>query len=198
MNWTRAVHHLRTVAATCADMATRPASIFPLRVGGLWVAGDLLGGQRELDEITVALTVDIDEVPWLTEPNGARHWAAAARLPQTPAAVYWRSAHAPVWNHVLERPVLVWSAEDGVREDVLDAIADGSARALRPAAPPAAEVTARLADELALSLRALRERTAEYERRRWKPGKVEPVSDALWQASAGYLDLLGATDPHRL
>ncbi|GLW89244.1 DUF7711 family protein [Actinokineospora globicatena] len=190
MNWTRAVHHLTTLATTCDDMAGRPASIFPLRVGGLWAAGGLLGRPRELETITVALTVDVAAVPWLTEPAGAKHWASAARLPHSPAEVHWRSAHAPVWNHRLERPVLVWSAADGVDDEALAAIADGEAESLRPPAPTADELAARLSDELALSLRALRDRTGEYEERRWKPGKLEPVSDSLWQASAGYLDLL--------
>ncbi|MBM7773613.1 hypothetical protein JOD54_003817 [Actinokineospora baliensis] len=190
MNWTRAVHHLTTLATTCADMATRPASIFPLRVDRLWAAGGVLGRPRELETITVALSVDVEEVPWRTEPSGSRHWAAAARLPQTPATAYWRSNHAPVWNHVLERPVLVWSVDGGVDEAALAAIGDGEGEALRPQAPSADELAERLAAELALSLRALRGGTDEYERRRWKPGKLEPVSDALWQASAGYLDLL--------
>ncbi|RLK54296.1 DUF7711 family protein [Actinokineospora cianjurensis] len=190
MNWTRAVHHLETLASTCADMATRPAAIFPLRVGALWVAGALLGDRREVESVTVALTVDAPEVPWLTEPQGARHWAAAARVPQMPVEVHWRSAHSPVWNHRLERPVLVWSVADGVDADVLAAITRGEAEALRPAAPTAEELDARLGAELALSLRAVRDRTGEYAERRWKPGKLEPVSDALWQASAGYLDLL--------
>ncbi|GAA3014032.1 DUF7711 family protein [Actinokineospora diospyrosa] len=190
MNWTRAVHHLSTLATTCADMATRPASIFPLRVDELWAAGDILGRARELETITVALTADVDEVPWRTEPSGSRHWAAAARLPQTPATAYWRSAHAPVWNHVLERPVLVWSVYSGVDEEALAAIGEGNGESVRPPAPTAEELTERLDAELALSLRALREGTHEYGQRRWKPGKLEPVSDALWQASTGYLDLL--------
>ncbi|WP_018684964.1 DUF7711 family protein [Actinokineospora enzanensis] len=192
MNRTRALHHLRALAETCADMTTRPIAIHPLRVDGLWVAGELLGPAGEVEAVTVALTVDVPEVPWRTEPHGARHWAQATRLPQLPFTAYWRSARAPVWNHVLHRPLPVWSA-DGVREDVLDALAAGDVEALREPAPSEEETAARLRDELDVSLRALTERTAEYERRRWKPGKLEPFSDALWQASAGYLDLLRAT-----
>ncbi|AOS64270.1 hypothetical protein BKA25_001978 [Actinoalloteichus hymeniacidonis] len=43
--------------------------------------------------------------------------------------------------------------------------------------------------ELAVSLAALGERTRHYEDRRFKPGKLEPVADALWRVSAGYLDV---------
>ena len=55
---------------------------------------------------------------------------------------------------------------------------------------------------------ALRECAATYEKRRWSPGKLEPVADALWRASEGYLDVINALpdstpaalgdDPHRL
>ena len=41
----------------------------------------------------------------------------------------------------------------------------------------------------------LRSGTLEYDNRRWKPGKLEPVADALWRASDGYLDVLDATLP---
>ncbi|MGQ0841195.1 DUF7711 family protein [Actinokineospora sp.] len=195
MKWIRALHHLETLAHTCADMATRPRTIFPLRVTRLWAAGDILGPVRDVDRITVALVVDlpVDEVPWLTEPHGSQHWAQAARLPQSPITVRWRSAHAPVWNHALDRPALIWDVETGVAEATLLAITDGVAETVRPAAPSAAEHRARLDDELAVSLRALRTRTATYADRRWGPGKLEPVADALWRAGEGYLDLLDAT-----
>ena len=53
-------------------------------------------------------------------------------------------------------------------------------------------MSARLQEELAVSLRILREATAGDEARRWSPGKLEPVTDALWTASDGYLDVLAA------
>ncbi|PPK70880.1 hypothetical protein V5P93_002741 [Actinokineospora auranticolor] len=194
MNWTRALHHLRSLADTCADMATRPVSIYPLRVAELWVAGPVLSGPVEVETLIVALTVDVEEVPWRTEPAGARHWAAAARLPHAPVEVFWRSTRVPVWNHVLHRPARVWSADDGVDERVIDRIAEGDAESVRAAAPSEAETRERLAADLAVSLAGLRDRTADYQRKRWRPGKLEPVADALWQASDGYLDLLRATN----
>jgi hypothetical protein len=194
VKWTRAVHHLETLGRTCADMTTRPRSIFPLRVTQLWAVGDLLGPVRDIDIVTVALVVDlpVDDVPWLSEPSGAQHWAAASRLAREPIRPLWRSAAAPVWNHHIDRPVLVWDSDDQVADDVIAAIRDGRADSIRPQAPSPAELRARLDDELAVSLRALRERTEAYADRRWKPGKLEPVADALWRAGDGYLDILGA------
>jgi hypothetical protein len=194
MRWDRAVHHLEALAASCADMATRPATLFPLRVQQLWVFGDVLGEPRDLDVVTVALAVDapVDDVPWMGEPRGAQHWAQAVRLPQSPVLTLWRSVHAPVWNHRVERPVRLWDVTAGVDEAALTALREGRGEALRPAAPTDAELTDRLGDELDVCLRDLRARTRAYEEKRWAPGKLEPVADALWRSGAGYLDVLDA------
>lgn len=194
MKWTRAVHHLETLAQTCAEMTTRPRSIFPLRVTELWAAGDILGAVRDLEWVTVALVVDlpVDDVPWLGEPTGSQHWASATRLAKNPVVPRWRSASAPVWNHRIDRPALLWNEKDGIAEATLAALLDGRGEDVRLPAPTEDERRARLDDELAVSLRALRAATTDYEDRRWRPGKLEPVADALWRAGDGYLDILDA------
>ncbi|ASO21292.1 hypothetical protein FHR81_002262 [Actinoalloteichus hoggarensis] len=194
MKWTRAVWHLENLAESCADMAARPKSIFPLRVEQLWVFGDVLGAERDLDEVSVALAVDLpaDAIPWLDEPSGAQHWGSAVRLPQSPIVARWRSVHAPVWNHRIDRPALLWDSADGIAEETLAALRDGRGESVRTAAVPAEAMRARLDAELALSLHALRDRGDAYADRRWKPGKLEPVADALWRVGAGYLDVLEA------
>jgi hypothetical protein len=196
MKWARAVHHVESLSATCADMATRPSSIFPLRVTQLWAVGDILGPPRDLETVTVALCVDlpVDEVAWWSEPPGAQHWSNATRLPQSPVLPWWRSAHGPVWNHRIDRPVLIWDEPDGIRQDALTALRDGLGASVRPAGPTPDELRARLHEESAVSLRALRARTRAYEDRRWSPGKLEPVADALWRAGEGYLDVLDAVN----
>jgi hypothetical protein len=198
MKWARAVHHVESLSQTCADMATRPPSIFPLRVTQLWAVGDILGPPCDLETVTVALCVDlpVDEVPWWSEPPGAQHWSNATRLAKNPVLPWWRSAHAPVWNHRIVRPVLVWD-ENGVGEDALAALREGRGETVRPPAPAPDRLRARLHDELAVSLRALRACTQAYEDRRWNPGRLEPVADALWRASDGYLDVYdAANDAH--
>jgi hypothetical protein len=194
VKWTRAVHHLDTLARTCAEMATRPSSIFPLRVAQLWAVGDILGAERDIETVTVALTVDlpVDDVPWLSEPSGSQHWSAAARLIKSPVVPFWRSTRAAVWNHRIARPALIWDAATGPAEDTIAAIGAGRAEPCRTAAPTVDEFDARMADELRVSLLALRAHTSTYEDRRWRPGKLEPVADTLWRASAGYLDVLDA------
>jgi hypothetical protein len=197
MKWTRAVHHLELMALACADMATRPGSIFPLRVRQLWAAREILEpGRPDLEAVTVALCVDlpVEDVPWWGEPPGAQHWANATRLAQNPLLAWWRSAHAPVWNHYLVRPALIWDVDDGVREDALTALRDGRGESVRIAAPAPEAYVERMERELAVSMRALRAATRNYDERRWRPGKLEPVADALWRASEGYLDVLDALD----
>jgi hypothetical protein len=192
VKWTRAVHHLETLAQTCADMATRPSSIFPLKVVQLWAVGDILGDERDLETVTVALVADLPVVPWLSEPSGAQHWARATRLANSPIIPLWRSMHAPVWNHRIDRPALLWDLANGVSEDTVTALREGQGERVRLPAPTPEELRARIDEELAVSLHALRAQTQAYEDRRWSPGKLEPVADALWRAGNGYLDLLDA------
>lgn len=175
-------------------MARTPSSIIQLHVVQLWLFGNLFGEPRAVDFVEVALAVDlpVDEVPWLGEPVGAQQWAYATRLVKNPIVGLWRSVHAPVWNHHIERPVLLWSLDDGLAEPVLAAAREGELDALRPKAPAPEELRTRLNEELEVSLGALRRGTEDYEERRWRPGKMEPVADALWRASNGYLDVLNA------
>ncbi|RJK96413.1 DUF7711 family protein [Vallicoccus soli] len=192
MKPSRAAHHVRTLAEACAAMAGRPATIFPLRVQELWVWGGALEPGRDVERVGVALAVDLPaaDVPWLGEPKGAQHWADATRMSRTPFTPRWRSVHAPVWNHRVERPLLVWDAPGGPREDALGALAEGAAQALRAPAPPPDALRDRLERERAVSLAELAAATAAYEERRWAPGKLEPHADRLARASAGYLDVL--------
>lgn len=190
MKWTRAVHQLQTLAEECAGMPGNP--IGALRVVQLWTFGEILGPPRELETVNAVLVVDlpVDATPWLASPKGAEHWANMTRMSRNPIVPFWRSARAPVWNHYIVRPLLLWDATDGLREDSFTALRDGSA--VGSAEPDAAEFDRRLDDELGTSLRALRGQVDAYEERRWGPGKLTPVSDDLWAVSKGYLDILDA------
>lgn len=194
VKWSRAVHHVETLAETCAEMITKPRSIFPVRVVQLWAVGDILGAVGDIEAVTVALGVDlpVDEVPWLGEPSGGQQWAYATRLAKNPIVPLWRSVHAPIWNHYVDRPALVWDSASGVAEETIAALREGRAESVRLPAPTAAELRMRLDDELGVSLAALRGRSRDYDERRWSPGKLEPVADALWRAGDGYLDVLDA------
>lgn len=194
MKWTRAVQHLRDLAAKCEELDGQSSSIYRFRVVGLWAVGEVLGPARDLEHVTVALVVDlpVDEVPWRSEPVGAEHWLNATRVARNPIVPLWRSVHAPVWNHRIQRPALVWESGSGVAEDTVTAVAEGRGDRVRLSAPSADELRDRLRDELEVSLRALRGRTRTYEEQRWRPGKLTPLADDLWRVTDGYLDLLDA------
>ena len=178
----------------CADMARRPATIFPLRVTALWTFGEVLDCRRDLDYLCVVLAVDlpIGDVPWLCAPAGAEHWSHAAGLAHKPLAATWRTSRAPLWNHHIRGPLLIWDASAGAAAAALPALAAGTAQSLRLPEPAPAQLACRLEAELSVSLRALESTTAAYEQRRFSPGKRQAVADALWHASAGYLDVLVA------
>jgi len=201
MKWSRAVHHLEELARACDDMSGRPATIFPLRVTALWTFGGVLTSRDDLDSLPVVLAVDlpIGDVAWLCSPAGAEHWSHATGLARNPVVAIWRSTRAPLWNHRIRRPLVIWD-ENPVRDesgeaavDGLSALREGTAESLRLPEPTPDELESRLAAELGVSLRALKATNAAYEQRRFSPGKLEPVADALWRATAGYLDVLAAT-----
>ncbi|EWM17193.1 hypothetical protein [Kutzneria sp. 744] len=188
MKWSRGVHHLEELARRCAT----PSPVPMMPVTGLWVFGDLLGEPRDLEWVQVAVVVDLpaDDVPWLSLPAGAQHWAQAMRV-REPLVAYYRPAVRPVWNHRISRPALIWDA-DGVREATLAALHDGRGGDVRLDAPTPAELRGQLEADLATSLRALRRQHRSYDDKRWSPGKLEPHADSLWRATDGYLDLLDA------
>jgi hypothetical protein len=202
MKRSRALHHLHALAGECAAMAERPVSIFPLQVVGLWAAGGALEPVDDVEVLVVALQVDLppEATPWFCAPPGATHWAHAVRLPKLPIVAHWRSVHAPVWNHELVRPLLVWSAQHGVHDPALAALAGPDPAALDALRGPVAtpeQLRERLEQEVLVSQAALRERSAEYQRRRWSPGKLEPVADALADAVQGWVDLQDALEARR-
>ncbi len=192
MKLQRAVHHVATLAEACAGAAERPRTIFPLRVEQLWVWGEVLDGPPDLEAVDVALGVDLPDVAWRSEPKGAQHWSDATRLSRVPLRGTWRSTRAPVWNHAVVRPVLVWDVAAGPREEALADLAQGRAQAHRLPAPAPEELAERMDQERRLSLAHLEAATRTYEQRRWSPGRLEPHADALALAAAGYLDVLRA------
>lgn len=177
-------------------MSQLPIRPGPLAVTQLWAFGDVLGAPRDLEHVDLVLGVDlpVGEVPWLTVPPGGSHWLQMTRLPKNPVVVWWRSAHGPVWNHRVVRPLLVWDREQGVREDAVEALGQGRGAASGLDAPSAVDLRARIEAELTIVLEALRVTTRTYVDRRWAPGNPLSYGDALADACEGYLDLLDARD----
>lgn len=205
MNWTRAVHHVELAAAECGRLADLSAATMPVQVVQMWVFGDILGALGEpddsvtdqidqIDQVDLALVLDLpaSAVPWLTAPPAAEHWLRMTRLAKNPVRIWWRSAGAPLWNHRIVRPLLVWEQPTGLIEEALIPLREGRGAASSSPAPTPDQLAQRVADELAVSLAALQRCTAAYAEGQFTPTKLGPTADALWRASEGYLDLLAA------
>ncbi|PRY12918.1 DUF7711 family protein [Kineococcus rhizosphaerae] len=200
MKWTTAVRTLEDVADRCAHVGRQPEGIIRLRVFQAWVFGPLLGPRTDdvddVDGVRVALVTNAreEDCAFGTRPPAAGQWLAASSLETKPVRLFFRSGQAPVWNHVVERPVRFWTREDGVDPEVLARIRAGEGSGLRPAAPTATELAGRLDAELAVSLAALRRTAVEYDEKRWSPGSPTKRADALADASLGYLSVRDARD----
>jgi hypothetical protein len=177
-------------------MAGMPTTIFPLHVTALWAYSDVLTSRDDLDCLRVVLAVDlpVEDVAWFCPPVGAEHWSQATRLSKNPVVAMWRSTRAPLWNHHIRGPLLIWDETSGIAAEALVALRDGTADRLRLPEPTPDELRSRLESELAVSLRNLESTTATYDERRFRPGKIGPIADALWQASAGYVDVLRSNE----
>jgi hypothetical protein len=89
------------------------------------VFGKILDGADPIEHLEVAFSVNLqpEEVPWCSQPRGTPWLVDSLRLDKGGFAVWWRSRHEPVWNHVIHQPVRFWSL-DGTDEAVLDALRD--------------------------------------------------------------------------
>jgi hypothetical protein len=124
------------------------------------------------------------------------------RIAETPEEMEWylRPSVWPVANHVIRRPLRVWSLDGGPHAAALDALARGEADGLRVPEPTPIDLREQLTAELAASRTHLRAVEAGYWERDWRSANrglgVHPEHH-LWDAVHGYLDLLDATGAAR-
>jgi len=194
VKWSTAVNKVSDLAQSCAGSAALLATINGLRVTQLWAVGDVLGREREIEFVTLVLCVDLPvaEVPWWSTPPGGEAWANSTRMSKNPILPWWRSAHAPVWNHRIERPLLIWDEASGVDGAALEALREGRGWAAGLAEPTPQELAVRLEQEAEASLAALRVRSETFQEKRWGRGRLEAIADPLARVVEGYLDILDA------
>lgn len=178
--WATGVHHVEVAAKACAEMAALPASMVGLRVTQMWAPAEILGLPRDLEWVTVALSVDLApggcavverpgggpgvggddpavEVPDPV-PGAVRSWAGVEPSHRPPAAGQGQQR---------------WCARGRP-----NCPAGGPSAAAGLTEPPPEQTEARLDDELRIGLAALRARTGEYEERRWGRGRLAVTADA--------------------
>lgn len=151
----------------------------------------------DLDVVHIALAVGLPaaSLPWGVEPPECSSLPYLLRLDKAPVSWRWRPTEWPVWNHVIRRPMPIWTLT-GIHSEALDALAERRAEPFRLAEPDVTEQTEQAARELAVSaahLRSVRDRY--WDDRGWRRehrGGGRYPEHHLWEAADGYLDLLDA------
>jgi len=191
-----AVRRLTAIAEECQRIRALWEDEQPF-LTAVYAFGDLVDGAAEVETVQVVFVLNLpaQDLAWGTEPGGCGWLIDVLRLDKTPVDRYWRSAGSAVGNHLIARPLRIWSADNGVDESALKALSAGSCESLRLPSQPAHEAEEQLATELAASLAHLRALEASYWepewRRKHRGGGTYPESH-LWNAVHGYLDLLAA------
>jgi hypothetical protein len=197
MRYARAVGKLRELAEECERLGTFPSRGESFLVE-MYAFGEVLEGTDPLDVVQIAGVINLpsEDVPWYSCPRGTAYLAESLRLSKGGYEYWWRSHRDPVWNHCIQRPVRIWS-RDGVDEDALAALASRRFGDLNRLAPEPEEERRQLLVEGDVALRRLREvreRYWDYDWRREHKALDRYPENELWDAVAGYLDLLDARE----
>jgi hypothetical protein len=190
-----AIRRLRTIAARCHQAAGLWEDE-PFLVGA-YAFGAVLDAPADVELVQVAFVLDLlpDELPWCAQPQSCVGLPHLLEIDKAPVDWYWRPALWPVSNHLIHRPLRIWSL-DGPDTAALDALDHRNAEELRLPMPTDAEARQQLAEELEASLAHLRRVEAGYWDRSWRNchrGSGAYPENHLWDAVHGYLDLLEAS-----
>jgi hypothetical protein len=190
-----AVRRLRTIAARCQH-ASGLRDDEPFLVGA-YAFGAVLDARTDVDAVQVAFVLDLPpgELTWCAQPQSCVGLPHLLEIDKAPVEWYWRPALRPVSNHLIDRPLQIWSI-DGPDTIALDALERGHAEPLRLPAPSEAEFREQLLEELAASLAHMQRVEAVYWERDWRNthrGYGVYPENHLWDAVHGYLDLLTAS-----
>ena len=96
---------------------------------GAYAFGTILEPGADMEWVQVALVVDLpaDELPWCTVPPSCAGLSRVLELGKAPVNWFLRPSVWPIANHLIRRPLRIWSLENGVDEVALDALAKGEA-----------------------------------------------------------------------
>lgn len=156
----------------------------------LWVTGELLGTDAELDSGSVILMLDVApiELPWSARHPAGEWVGDRLRLGKRPMLWCYRPSVWPPWNARHRRVARIWSAAMGLDEAVIEALRSGvNVDAIEPSDD---DLRAQLIEERQLAHTHLRRIVGEY----WEPDwrrrhRGEAAEDELWRASAGLIEI---------
>ena len=113
MRYRAAVARLKTIAERCGQVASLWRVDDPV-LRAAYAFGDVLDQPRaDLPVVQVAFVLDLpaDELTWGVEPQSCCGLPHLLEVEKVPVEWYWRPAAWPVSNHVIRRPLRIWSAE---------------------------------------------------------------------------------------
>jgi hypothetical protein len=198
VRYATAVRRCRAIAEQCQ------------RVNGLWADepmlhaayafGELLEYPDELPVVQVVFVLNLpaDELTWGTQPQSCTGLPSLLDIDKAPVDWYLRPTAWPVTNHIIRRPLRIWSL-DGIDTTALDALDDGDAESLRLPAPDPDQERRQLVTELDAAQAHLRQVENDYWEWDWQRehrGLGIYPENHLWNAVHGYLDLLAVTQTH--
>jgi hypothetical protein len=162
-----AVRRLRIVAERCK----RASGLWdddPFLIGA-YALGHVLHPHTDVPVVQIAfvLNLPVDELTWCAQPQSRAGLPHLLEIDKAPVEWYWRPAVWPVANHLIRRPLRVWSL-DGLDTTALDALKRGEAEDLRMPAPTAGQQQEQLTAELAASLAHPRRVEAGFWERDWR------------------------------
>ncbi len=195
MRYATALRRLRVIAEEC-DEISRLWDHPPALVAA-YAFGAVLKHPADLPLVQLALVLDlpVEDLAWCTQPVPAARLASLLALEKAPVDWYWRPTGLPVANHLIHRPLRIWTHVGGVDGTALDALARRAAEPLRLPPPDPRQEAEQLRAELAASLAHLRRLEAAYWERDWRVahrGSGVHPENHLWDAVHGYFDLVDA------
>ena len=159
VKYARAVHHLREIAEAASEFLSFRDTTFGWPLEELWIAGELLKFPQELDVGSLVLRINLpaNKLPWLGEQGDASWVAERLGLGKRPLLWVYRPSAWPAWNCRDRQVVRFWTAQQGMQEEVIDALSRRDARALSVLEPTDQEFAQQLRSELLVSRRRLRD-----------------------------------------
>lgn len=197
MRYATAVRRIRSVADSCAHalvLTAEPPLVAAYAFGPVL---DAPGNDADVVQVAFVLDMPAAHLPWGVEPPACSALAERLGVVKAPVHRVWRSADHHVANHVIRRPLRIWSTA-GIDEEALDALARQQAEPLRVYDPTPTQAHAQRESERREALAHLREIRDRYQDPAWRRrhrSAGHPPETYLWSALDGFLELEDATTP---
>jgi len=124
-----AIRHLVEMALEASELLGMHETDIGWPLKELWVTGELLDTDAELDSGSVILMLDVApiELPWLARHPAGEWVGDRLRSGRRPMLWCYRPSAWPPWNARHQRVARIWSAAMGLDEAVIEALRSGAA-----------------------------------------------------------------------